>query len=346
MLFGLVFLTGWGHLVVDDYGVFIGKKHGRIVVSGRGVREEFPVKRVRMVIVSGKAGIGADLLRFLADAGVDVLITSSTGRPLGLFVHARCGGTVRNRVEQYKSLEDGRACRAAAMIIAGKLGNQVSNLKYYSKSRGRRGEEARILYEKGEEIKALKESLKEIETKDLEECRRKIMSVEAQAANIYWDGMRLVFSEYGFKERLQRRDKSKEIDVVNLCLNVAYNGLAGTVWKYVLRFSLDPFQGFLHSRRPGKLSLVFDLMEPYRPIVDRFVASFLYKMDKRELKKMSRASLARLLSRKYYEEFTVSKIEYKGRRMSIEASVFWYVQDIVSYLNGRSTAIQPPYIPW
>ena len=342
----MVFLTDWGHLVVDDYGVFIGKKHGRIVVSGRGVREEFPVRRVRMVVVMGKAGIGSDLIRFLSDCGVDVLITSSTGRPVALVVHARTGGTVRNRLEQYRSLEDGRACRLACMIIGAKLGNQASNMKYYSKARSGNRMVSRELYERGEMIKELKEKLKEISCDNLDDCREAVMSIEAQAANIYWDGMKHVLGDYGFKERLQRRDKSVVIDTANYALNVAYNNLAGSIWRYVLRYSLDPFQGFLHARRPGKLSLVYDLMEPYRPIVDRFVATFLRRTGSREIKRLKRAELARLLSRKYYEDFMKSKIEYRGRSTSVEATMFWYVQSIVSFLTGRSTTIYPPYMPW
>ncbi|WP_244372492.1 CRISPR-associated endonuclease Cas1 [Staphylothermus marinus] len=340
-----MFLTDWGHLVVDDYGVFLRKKHGRIVVVSRGGREEFPVRRVREVIISGKAGISTELLKLLADSGIDVLVTSYTGRPVALFVHARSGGSVRNRIEQYRSLEDGRACKAAAMIISGKLSNQVSNLKYYSKPRKNISQESKILYEKAEEIKKLREKLRDIETSDLGKCRENIMSIEAQAANTYWDGMRIVLGKYGFKERV-KRGRGKEVDPVNLCLNIIYNKLAGTVWKYVLRFSLDPFQGFLHARRPGKLSLVYDLMEPFRPIADRFIARFLYRLDQGFLRRASGAELAKLLTKKYYEEFTRQRIEYKARKMTMEAAVFWFVQEIVRFLNNRTSSIQPPYMPW
>ena len=37
---------------------------------------------------------------------------------------------------------------------------------------------------------------------------------------------------------------------------------------------LDPEIGYLHSNRKGRLSLVYDLMEPMRPVVDRVVLTF------------------------------------------------------------------------
>ncbi len=36
----------------------------------------------------------------------------------------------------------------------------------------------------------------------------------------------------------------------------------------------DPATGHLHSHNPGRPALVFDLMEPLRPVVDRTVLTF------------------------------------------------------------------------
>jgi CRISPR-associated protein Cas1 len=42
------------------------------------------------------------------------------------------------------------------------------------------------------------------------------------------------------------------------------------VWRAVLAVGLNPYYGFLHTRRPGRMSLVLDLMEKLRLIaVDR-----------------------------------------------------------------------------
>lgn len=38
---------------------------------------------------------------------------------------------------------------------------------------------------------------------------------------------------------------------------------------------LDPTLSYLHVCQPGRLALIYDLMEPYRPQVDREVLTFL-----------------------------------------------------------------------
>ncbi len=39
---------------------------------------------------------------------------------------------------------------------------------------------------------------------------------------------------------------------------------------------LDPTIGYLHASRPGRVALVYDLMEPLRPQTDRLALGFSY----------------------------------------------------------------------
>jgi CRISPR-associated endonuclease Cas1 len=54
-------------------------------------------------------------------------------------------------------------------------------------------------------------------------------------------------------------------------LNYAYAVLESEVRAQVLAAGLDPTIGYLHGSYRGKHALVFDLMEPLRPVVDRSV---------------------------------------------------------------------------
>ena len=58
-------------------------------------------------------------------------------------------------------------------------------------------------------------------------------------------------------------------------LNYAYAVLESQVRIATVSQGLDPTIGYLHSCRPGRVALVYDLMEPLRPQVDRLVLGFL-----------------------------------------------------------------------
>lgn len=62
---------------------------------------------------------------------------------------------------------------------------------------------------------------------------------------------------------------------VNAMLNYAYAVLESQVRIRAVAAGLDPKIGYLHKGRPDRDALIFDLMEPLRPIVDRRVLLFI-----------------------------------------------------------------------
>jgi CRISPR-associated endonuclease Cas1 len=61
---------------------------------------------------------------------------------------------------------------------------------------------------------------------------------------------------------------------VNSMLNYAYGILESQVRMQVVAAGLDPTIGIFHGKARGQHGLVYDLMEPQRPIVDRAVLKF------------------------------------------------------------------------
>jgi CRISPR-associated endonuclease Cas1 len=57
-------------------------------------------------------------------------------------------------------------------------------------------------------------------------------------------------------------------------LNYAYGVLESQVRTATVASGLDPTIGYLHACRPGRAALVYDLMEPLRPQVDRLTLDF------------------------------------------------------------------------
>ena len=41
-----------------------------------------------------------------------------------------------------------------------------------------------------------------------------------------------------------------------------------------------------------------------------------------------------------------NRIEYKGRKMLMKTVMFYYLQEVVSFLKGNRDSITMPYIPW
>ncbi len=86
-------------------------------------------------------------------------------------------------------------------------------------------------------------------------------NLEAHAARVYWPAL--------LGESFRR---SPEGDDVNPFLNYGYAVLRATVARAICAAGLHPTFGLHHSNRYDTFCLADDLMEPFRPLVDRIVA--------------------------------------------------------------------------
>ncbi len=108
-------------------------------------------------------------------------------------------------------------------------------------------------------------------------------NVEAEAARRYWP---LLFGA-GF-----RRDR--DADGLNSLLNYGYAVLRAGVARAVMATGLHPGFGLKHSNRSNPMVLVDDLMEPFRPLVDREVHR-LMTLGTTELVPGAKSALARIM---------------------------------------------------
>lgn len=85
-------------------------------------------------------------------------------------------------------------------------------------------------------------------------------NLEAQAARRYWQAM--MGPDF-------RRDTDG--DGINALLNYGYTVLRAVLSRAICAAGLHPTLGIHHSNRGNAFALADDLMEPYRPLVDRMV---------------------------------------------------------------------------
>ncbi|SFF03571.1 CRISPR-associated endonuclease Cas1 [Nitrosomonas sp. Nm166] len=108
---------------------------------------------------------------------------------------------------------------------------------------------------------------------------------EARAAIIYWSSWNSAIKwkekdiPVEWKSFTQRASGIsgkgyKATHPVNAILNYAYAILAGQVERALQIAGLDVAVGSLHADQDGRASLVFDLIEPLRPVVDRTIFSW------------------------------------------------------------------------
>jgi CRISP-associated protein Cas1 len=95
-------------------------------------------------------------------------------------------------------------------------------------------------------------------------------NLEAQAARIYWQAL---FANEGAASPAEMFRRNPEGDGVNLYLNYGYAVLRAIVARALCASGLHPSLGVHHHNRYDTFCLADDLMEPFRPLVDRAAAN-------------------------------------------------------------------------
>ncbi len=301
-------------LIVEGRGSFLGKHQGRLRVT----REQKTVTEVplihldQVIVVDSGVAISSDVVRVCCEEGIPIHFISSRGNAIAGLYSAGLTGTVLTRRAQLLAYENASGVAIAKAFVAGKLENQANLLRYMAKYRK---ETDLALHEEmmlvAIEMRDYLYELDQLKSDKIESIREQILSVEGRAAQRYWSTIgRIIPAELGWPGRETRG----AIDKFNSALNYGYGILYSQVEQALVLAGLDPYGGFLHADRPGKPSLVLDLIEEFRQtVVDRTVIGLVnkrfaieqdedHRLNEATRKKLAEKVLERLASSELYEK--------------------------------------------
>ncbi|MBP3796364.1 MAG: type I-C CRISPR-associated endonuclease Cas1 [Ruminococcus sp.] len=251
------------YLSLDGENVVIqenGKELGRV-----------PLHNLERIMTFGYTGASPALMGKCAVNGIELVFMSGSGKFLAR-VEGEVNGNVLLRRQQYR-FADNRSLSLdiAKNIISAKLFNSRWTIE-----RTLRDHPMRVDTEK---FKACSEQLKSSinnaqNASDMDSLR----GIEGEGAQIYFS----VFDDMILQQKddfyFSTRNKRPPRDNVNALLSFAYSLAASMCTSSLEAVGLDPYVGFMHTDRPGRISLALDLVEELRaPLCDRFVLTLINK---------------------------------------------------------------------
>ncbi len=336
------------HLIVDEYGSFVGKKSERLSVTCQGEKRlEAPIMHLETVLITGRGiGLSSDAVAACAEAGIPIHFLDTTGHPVGSLYSATLTATIQTRRAQLQARDSGRGLAFAKGIATGKIRNQSNLLKYLSKNRREKQpevySEVRLL---ADEVLDHLAELERCAGETVDDCRGVLLSIEGRAAQKYWSGVkRLFLTEVDWPgRRTQGAD-----DAVNAALNYGYGILYGQIERALVLAGLDPYAGFLHVDRPGKASLVFDLVEEFRQtVVDRTIIAIFNRAMAVELDEHRRLTET---ARRSIAEKVLARLDgaepYEGKRYALRSIIQMQARHLATFLRGERATYEPFVSSW
>lgn len=293
---------------------YLSLRLGQIVIRMTGRQAEdssqsedtvrtVPIEDVGVVVLDNRQiTITQGLLEMLLENNCAVITCDSRHLPVGLMLPLT-GNTVQN--ERFRSQIDASLPLKKQLwqqTVQAKIRNQAAMLEYVT------GEPARNMLVWSESVRS----------GDVE-------NMEARAAAFYWKN---VFPQ----EADFVRDQDGESGI-NLLLNYGYAILRAVVARSLVSCGLLPTLGIHHHNRYNAYCLADDIMEPYRPYVDRLV----FDMTKEEeIAELTSSHKVRLLG------LPVIEVEIGGRRSPLMNAVFQTASSLVKCFNGEIKKLSYP----
>ncbi len=243
-------------------------KEGQNVVISIKQQEVFriPVINIEAIVTFGYMGASPGVMRLCAESGISLTFLSPNGR----FISRVQGGTKGNvllRVAQYRFADNKDfSLHLNKLFIAGKIQNYRNILRRSVRDYGD-NEDVIVAARSLDRSKHRLETVLDNDT---------LRGVEGDAANTYFG----VFNNLILQQKdtfiFKGRNRRPALDAVNTLLSFVYTLLCNDVAAALETVGLDPYVGFLHTLRPGRVSLALDVMEELRAYLgDRLVLSLI-----------------------------------------------------------------------
>jgi CRISPR-associated protein Cas1 len=336
-----LFLGGWGvkisvqnlkshsWLTVTD-----GREDTRYSVTDRFKPRSLPYS---CIVIDGRSGyISLRALHWLSRNGTPVHVLDVDGSLLSTILPAM-HVKADLRVAQIHATDDPKKkLTISKALVEAKIARSLQVLKWL-----------REAYDIEKELRLMR-----LEASKLRRAMtvRDIRTVEGRSALRYWEAFAKVLPErLEFRGRMTTTHQNNASDPVNSALNYGYAILEGECRKAINAVGLEPSAGFLHdlSDYQTKQSLVYDLMEPFRWLIDLTVFqafesrvldldTFHFKFDDYRFRfnPDSKVQFIELLKGRFNAGVT-----YRERRMKWDTVIEQKTNELGRFLSAKQTLL-------
>lgn len=282
------------------------------------VKHQSTCYRLFAVYVVGHFTITTGLLQRAKKYGFAIILLTSSFRVYEMIAAPAEGNTLLRR-RQY--LEGDEALEKARHFVVNKIDNQIRVIKKARQTSKLADEAVERLHELRE--KAL-----------VSQTGKSLLGIEGSAAHCYFQQ---IFVEYKWKGRKPR----VKHDINNCLLDVGYTLLFAMMETLLNCYGFDLYVGFYHQIFYMRKSLVCDLVEPFRCIIDHQIRRMngLRMIDEDDFVVIQgRYQLSYEKSSRYVGHLLKAILEYKEE-------MFLYVQRFYrAYMKDKPITDYPVFI--
>lgn len=320
-------------ITLNEFGQYLGSdKESFIVYRNKKPIKKIPFYKVKQVILTPGNTVSTSALFWCSIYNINLMMTSNTGRPLSMMLPLTTNANVKTRIKQYEAYYNSKGVEIAKALLNAKIDNQIALLGRHGFDGHGLNIETKIARIKGEKV---------------DDIRTKLMGIESKYSKVYFRHLKTLFPDF---LQTPSRMKYKAEDPLNNLLNLGYEVLKGEVYRGVMYAHLDPYLGYLHSIQFAKPSLVYDVQEIFRGLIDDFLIDYSQKLTEESferkgervfLKQKESYKLIREINGLFDKRIKHQRIKNYGKYSKIRTAIREESIKIGQYLRGEKSSYCP-----
>ncbi len=285
---------GFRNILIANESILKIKLENLIVIQPCKDEVSIPITDINTIVIDNlDTTLSTRLLEHFSQNNVTVIICDKSHMPIGIYnginVHSRSVKVIQKQI----NLEEDKKELLWKHIVKGKIKNQ-----------------AYLLYEtygNSDEFNKLKKYYTEVEP--LDKTNR-----EAHSAKVYFN--KLFGSTFS---------RSNEDILINSALNYGYAIVRAHIARLCVAYGLNTTIGIFHKSEYNQFNLCDDLIEPFRPIIDKHCI---------EVMKGSKFFMSHHRNR--IIQIVDHKVVYKNRSMYLSNALEDYVASYSMFLDNKN----------
>ncbi|MEM6397425.1 MAG: CRISPR-associated endonuclease Cas1 [Bacteroidota bacterium] len=322
-------------LVLNTHGLSLKVKDGLFRVSGKKAVRDISPEQISSIAITSPCLLSSAAVRLAAESDIAIYFFDRFGDADACLrsPYFETIATLRRKQVYFSDRKEGSAWVVRQFEL--KTAGQITNLKLLHD----RVYRARAILTAT--IQALSDSSQNLSEKFVQipdtEWSSRLMGWEGIHAKQYWaaisQGVPDIWTFAG-------RSRRPAADAYNALTNYFYGMLYALVERALFGAGLDPHLGILHADEYDRPTLAYDLIEPFRPWVDRFILSAILKEklkpdglveQKGEGVWLSKSSKKQLIPA--FNEWMNQTVRWTGRQMRREAHIFRHAAELAKLIR-------------
>ncbi len=318
-------------LYIDTANTQISVKDGLFLLRSEKTKRQISPNKIDSIAITTNVQINTSAIKLASKNDITIFIQDHLGRTISQLrsPYFLKHSNLRLNQLQFMNQEEGKEWAKQQILL--KLNEQQVSIKRWLKKFPKH---QKILTEIILKIQSYIPKIKEIDNKNTK-INDTLMGYEGGIAKYYFKAINIILPpQYQFEKRSRRPGK----DYYNVALNYLYGMTYNEIARAIQSAGLDTFCGTLHKTQYGE-TLVYDFIEPFRPIVDRLLVDLCLEKvweDKHftEIKggyKINREGKKVLLPK--YADYMNQRINWQNKVSSIRNHMFLHSRRLKNLIN-------------